>query len=153
MQWVHRSRRHRQDDFITTIHATMTSTKELVDIGNMKRICRDSRATGWFHPSSLLGTWSPSTHLFTSSHQGVLSLHIPFMPSFELTASTQRADLEETRAAIQSIVRPARCSSSSRAASSMSAKSENLRANDACGTDVSEVVRVVTTYPDETILE
>lgn len=48
------------------------------------------------------------------------------------------------REPIQSIVRPARCSSSSCTAFSISATSENLKANDACGTDVKVVVRVVT---------
>lgn len=104
-----------------------------------------ARDTGWFQPSTLFGTWSPSTHRLTSSHHGVLVLHIlpPSLVSVS-SMSIQRLHLRDIREPIQSIVLPARCSSSSCTAFSISTTSENLTANEACGTDVSDVVRVVT---------
>ena len=102
-------------------------------------------ATGWFQPSVLLGTWSPSTQRLTSSHHGVLVRHGLSLSSFAAsTSSTHRDARVATRAPIQSIVRPARCSSSSRVAASISGSSEKRRANEACGTEVRVVVRVVT---------
>ena len=84
-----------------------------------------SLATGWFHPSAFEGTTFPSVHFFSSSHHGVVT------PSdFVLSIiSTHLAALSPTRELIQSIVLFARSSSSSRHASSISARSENLSAN------------------------
>jgi len=105
-------------------------------------------ATGWFHPSYFDGMWSPSTHWRTSIHQGVLRL---LALSFAAAATSTRSQssnhlthLLEIRALIQSIILPARCSSSSRHPSSISAKSEKRKAKEARGTGVNDVVLVVT---------
>lgn len=105
-------------------------------------------AVGWFHPSSLLGMQSPSMHLFSSSHHGVLSRHVSFPPvpaglwvSVVFTHSAAFADM---RALIQSMVRADLLSSSSLVAFSICSRSENRKAKVVCGTEVSEVVLVVT---------
>jgi len=88
-------------------------------------------ATGWFHPSCFDGMWSPSTHWRNSFHQGVLRfLALSFSAAAASTrsqSSNHLAHLLDMRALIQSIVLPARSSSSSRHPSSISVKSEKRR--------------------------
>jgi hypothetical protein len=105
----------------------------------------DTPAAGWFHPSYLFGTHSPSTHLFTSSHHGVRHT-LSSLPeaAFLSNISTQRAFRAAIRAVIQSNVLPARCSSSSCKADSTSPNSEKRRPKVAWGTEVRVVVRVFT---------
>jgi len=107
-------------------------------------------ATGWFQPSNFDGIRSPSTQWRNSFHQGVLKL---LARSFWAAAASTRsqssnhlAHLLDIRALIQSIVRPARSSSSSRHPSSTSPKSEKRKAKEVRGTGVNDVVLVVTTY-------
>ena len=86
-------------------------------------------------------------HLFSSSHHGVLSRQISFPPVFPVWASvvfTHSAALVDIRALIQSIVRADLLSSSSRVAFSICSRSENRSAKVVCGTEVKEVVLVVT---------
>jgi hypothetical protein len=99
------------------------------------------RATGWFQASNFEGTRSPSTHLRSSSHQGVRTASLS--PTFSMSW-THLVDRWLIRAVIQSRVRSARWSSCSRHASSISSKSENLRAKEVWGTETRAVVLVVT---------
>src|ERR1700722_13075096 len=70
------------------------------------------------------------------------------MPPNLSMSSTHFAERILKRAPIHSMIRAARCSSPSLQAASTSVRSENRSANDAWGTDVSAVVRVVTLIND-----
>ena len=98
-------------------------------------------ATGWFQPSLRDGDQSPSTHFLTSSHHNV---RFSVASSLDSASSAQRAARRLMRVPSQSIRRPARASSSSLHANSISARSEKRRAKDVCGTGVRATVRVVT---------
>ena len=98
-------------------------------------------ATGWFQPSLRDGAQSPSTHFLTSSHHRV---RFSVASSLDSVSSTQRAARRLMRVPSQSIKRPARASSSSLHANSISARSEKRSANAVCGTGVRAAVRVVT---------
>jgi len=98
-------------------------------------------ATGWFQPSLGDGDQSPSTHFLTSSHH---SVRFSVASGLDSATSAQRDARRLIRVPSQSIRRPARASSSSLHANSISARSEKRRANDVCGTGVRATVRVVT---------
>ena len=101
----------------------------------------DVQATGWFQASDFEGTKSPSAQRRSSSHQGVRK---PSLSATLSTSWTHLADRLAIRAVIQSRVRTARWSSSSRQATSTSFKAENRSAKAGCGIDTRAVVRVVT---------